>query len=87
VFIVETYAFTKRLTELLNDESYAELQSLLAQRPDAGEIIRGSGGMRKIRWAGSGRGKRGGVRIIYYWWVRRDRISCFNSTQKTSALI
>ena len=41
----------------------------------ARNVIRGSGGMRKIRWAGSGRGKRGGLRVIYYWWVAKDRIS------------
>lgn len=38
-------------------------------------MIPGSGGLRKLRWAGSGRGKRGGLRVIYYWWVAKDRIS------------
>jgi mRNA-degrading endonuclease RelE of RelBE toxin-antitoxin system len=47
----------------------------LAQRPDAGKIIKQSGGIRKLRWAGSGRGKRGGLRVIYYWWVSKARIS------------
>jgi hypothetical protein len=51
------------------------MQSFLAARPDAGRIFRGSGGFRKLRWAGSGRGKRGGLRVIYYWWVAKDRIS------------
>jgi len=59
----------------MDDERYAELQVYLAKRPDAGDLIRGSGGIRKIRWAGSGRGKRGGLRVIYYWWVAKDRIS------------
>ena len=59
----------------MDDDSYASLQVHLAKRPDAGDMIRGSGGMRKIRWAGSGRGKRGGLRVIYYWWVAKDRIS------------
>lgn len=59
----------------MEDESYAALQAYLAQRPEAGVLIRGSGGMRKVRWAGSGRGKRGGLRVIYYWWVAKDRIS------------
>ena len=59
----------------MNDEEYAELQTFLAGRPDAGNVIKGSGGMRKLRWAGSGRGKRGGLRVIYYWWVAKDRIS------------
>lgn len=72
---VETPTFTKRLLQLMEDEDYAALQRWLADHPDAGDVIRGSGGMRKIRWAGSGRGKRGGLRVIYYWWVAKDRIS------------
>lgn len=72
---IETPTFTKRVLELLDDEQYAALQTKLARQPDAGPLIPRSGGMRKIRWAAGGRGKRGGVRLIYYWWVARDRIS------------
>lgn len=72
---VETPIFTRRVQEYLDDAEYAEMQRYLADHPDAGPVIRGSGGMRKLRWAGSGRGKRGGLRVIYYWWVARDRIS------------
>ena len=72
---VETPTFTKRVLEFLDDEQYSALQMKLARQPDAGPLIPGSGGMRKIRWAAGGRGKRGGVRLIYYWWVARDRIS------------
>jgi hypothetical protein len=43
------------------------LQSYLLQKPDAGDIVRGSGGVRKVRWAPSDRGKSGGIRAIYYW--------------------
>jgi hypothetical protein len=75
VVFVETRIFTKRVLQLMDDESYASLQTHLAKRPEAGDLIRGSGGMRKIRWAGSGRGKRGGLRVIYYWWTAKDRIS------------
>src|SRR3989475_10278540 len=75
VVFVETPAFTRRVQEHLSDDEYAVLQSFLAKRPDAGKIIKHSGGIRKLRWAGSGRGKRGGLRVIYYWWVTRDRIS------------
>lgn len=64
----ETSIFTKRVTALLHDDSYAALQHHLVQHPEAGDVIRGSGGLRKVRWHGSGRGKRGGVRVIYYWW-------------------
>lgn len=60
---------------LLDDDSFAELQTYMAHYPDAGKVIRGSGGIRKLRWAGNQRGKRGGLRIIYYWWVAKDRIS------------
>ena len=65
--IIETPIFTRRLKSLLTDDEYRELQNALIARPEAGKIIRGSGGIRKLRWAGSGRGKRGGVRVIYYW--------------------
>ncbi len=59
----------------MDDERYSALQTYLARHPDTGKVIPGSGGIRKIRWAGSGRGKRGGLRIIYYWWIAKDRIS------------
>ena len=72
---VETPIFTKRIQEYLTDEDYSCLQRMLAENPAAGAIIKGSGGLRKIRWAGSGRGKRGGLRVIYYWWVPNDRIT------------
>ena len=49
------------------DDEYRELQTFLVAHPDGGVLIPGCGGVRKIRWAGSGRGKRGGTRIIYYW--------------------
>jgi mRNA-degrading endonuclease RelE of RelBE toxin-antitoxin system len=65
--IVETAVFTKRVRRLLDRESYRLLQLRLAADPEAGDVIPGTGGLRKIRWQGSGRGKRGGVRVIYYW--------------------
>jgi mRNA-degrading endonuclease RelE of RelBE toxin-antitoxin system len=75
VVFVETAIFTRRVQEHLSDDAYADLQLFLAEHPDAGKIIKQSGGIRKLRWAGSGRGKRGGLRVIYYWWVAKDRIS------------
>lgn len=75
VVFVETPIFYRRVQQLMDDDDYAEMQLFLAARPDAGAVIKGSGGMRKLRWAGSGRGKRGGLRVIYYWWVAKDRIS------------
>ncbi len=63
---VETRLFTKLVIDLLSDEEYGQLQEVLMRDPDAGPVIPGSGGVRKIRWAAPGRGKRGGYRIIYY---------------------
>jgi mRNA-degrading endonuclease RelE of RelBE toxin-antitoxin system len=65
--IKETSVFTKQVNRLLDAESYRLLQLRLVADPEAGELIRGTGGLRKIRWQGSGRGKRGGIRAIYYW--------------------
>ncbi len=74
MLFVETSAFTKHISAHLSDDSYAALQAFLAERPSAGTIIRGSGGLRKIRWRSKGRGKRGGIRIIYYWRAPESRI-------------
>ncbi len=70
----ETSVFTRRLAALLSDEEYAELQRALAADPRSGDLIPGSGGLRKLRWAARGRGKRGGVRVIYYWISARHQI-------------
>ena len=72
--IIETSIFTRQIKELISDEEYAELQFALIQRPDWGDIIPGSGGIRKLRWARPGSGKRGGLRLIYYWYVDGDQL-------------
>jgi len=64
---IETSIFTKQLKKMLPDENYRMLQSALMFRPDAGPVISGSGGLRKIRWKLPGSGKRGSLRLIYYW--------------------
>lgn len=64
---VETPVFTTSLHRHLDDEQYRHLQIALMLRPEQGALIRGSGGLRKVRWARRGTGKRGGLRIIYYW--------------------
>ena len=64
---VETPVFTKRVRDLLPDDDYRALQIVLLLRPAQGPLIKGSGGLRKVRWAPKGVGKRGGVRVIYYW--------------------
>ena len=66
---IETRLFTKLVVDYLSDEEYAALQLALVRDPEAGPVIPGSGGVRKLRWAAAGRGKRGGYRVIYY--VRR----------------
>ena len=63
---IETANFTKAVGELLSDEEYRSLQLALLLRPEQGAIIQGGSGLRKIRWTQKGRGKRGGVRVIYY---------------------
>ena len=59
--------FTRRVLKLMSDEDYRALQQRLVANPEVGALIRHSGGLRKVRWASVGRGKRGGVRAIYYW--------------------
>lgn len=63
---IETPFFTKALSRYLEDEEYAKLQNFLNGQPEAGIIVSGSGGVRKLRWGSEGRGKRGGLRVIYY---------------------
>lgn len=72
--IKETPIFTRQIQVLLSDEEYRLLQIQLINKPDTGKIIRGSGGLRKLRWSAGGHGKRGGIRIIYYWFVSQDII-------------
>lgn len=72
--IIETTIFTKQLSLILTDEEYRLFQLTLLDRPDAGKVIPGGGGLRKIRWALAGRGKSGGVRVIYYWFTARGAI-------------
>lgn len=66
MIFIETPVFTEDLHNLLSDDEYTEFQKYLALNPLSGDVIRSTGGLRKIRWAAGGKGKRGGVRIIYY---------------------
>ncbi len=75
MIFIETPVFTKRLRTLLDDDSYAAFQRALADRPDMGDVIEGTGGLRKVRVASSGRGKRGGSRVIYYHFVSASQIA------------
>ena len=64
---IETPTFTRAITSILVDDDYAHMQIALVQNPSLGDVIRGGGGIRKLRYAVSGRGKRSGIRVIYYW--------------------
>jgi len=72
--IFETSIFIKQITDLLKGEEYRALQNHLVDMPEAGKVVTGSGGIRKVRWAASGRGKRGGARILYYLANRHNQI-------------
>jgi len=74
VVILETPIFTKRVTRLVSDDEYREIQLHLISHPDAGALIPKSGGLRKIRWSVRRKGKRGGARFIYYWVVQHNKI-------------
>jgi mRNA-degrading endonuclease RelE of RelBE toxin-antitoxin system len=74
VTFVETKLFTKLVQEYLSDDEYAALQQWLIANPEAGDVIRGSGGVRKLRWGVGGRGKRGGIRVIYFLRLRHGEI-------------
>ena len=80
--IIETSVFTRQVVASLPDEDYRALQVTLANRPNVGARIKGRGGLRKIRWTAPGQGKRGGVRIIYYWATRQDQILMLFMYQK-----
>ena len=74
MLFVETPIFTREVTEVLTDDEYRGLQLALLFRPEQGPLIPKSGGLRKIRWKRSGGGKRGGLRLIYYWDKDHDTV-------------
>lgn len=71
---IESPLFSKYLPDYLADEEYTALQEYLCEHPDAGDMVRGSGGVRKLRWARPGTGKSGGVRVCYYVRTRAGQI-------------
>ena len=74
MLIIETPIFTRRIQAILSDEEYRLLQIHLVNKPDVGKVISGSGGLRKLRWSAGGHGKRGGIRVVYYWLMSKDTI-------------
>lgn len=71
---IETSIFTREVDKLLSDDEYRMLQNVLLLDPEAGILIRGGGGLRKIRVAAHGKGKSGGARVVYYFKVAADQI-------------
>lgn len=71
---IESLLFERLVYDFLNDDNYAQMQAWLARFPEAGDLVPGSGGCRKLRWRIEGRGKRGGVRVIYYLKLHDGRI-------------
>ena len=67
MIFIETKIFTKKLDEYLTDDEYSDLQAYMIENPEAGDLIPATGGLRKLRWAIANKGKRGGIRVIYYW--------------------
>lgn len=63
---IESSIFERVCPVYLDDDEYAELQQFMMQKPEAGRLVRGSGGVRKLRWSRKGTGKRGGLRVIYF---------------------
>ena len=74
ISFIETKLFTRLVGELLSDDEYALLQQALIADPEVGNVIPGSGGVRKMRWGVSGRGKRSGLRVIYFLRTRQGQI-------------
>lgn len=85
MLFIEAPTFTRLVHDYLDDDEYAALQWALALRPQAGVVIPGSGGIRKLRWAAKGRGKRGGLRVIYYWRNREGEIVLLTLYAKNEA--
>jgi hypothetical protein len=83
---VETIIFTKRWSELkLTDNDLQELQNYILKNPNAGNIIQGTGGLTKLRWALPNTGKSGGIRILYVNFTRHEKIiliNCYSKSEK-----
>lgn len=72
--IIETSIFTKNVKNLLSDDEYRLLQNVLIKNPEIGKVMKGTGGLRKVRWGIKGKGKSGGIRTIYYWFKANEII-------------
>jgi mRNA-degrading endonuclease RelE of RelBE toxin-antitoxin system len=74
LIFIESRLFERIRDRYLDDDQYRLLQAALMERPESGDLIRGSGGIRKVRWSERGKGKSGGLRVIYYLITRREHL-------------
>src|SRR5262244_779126 len=84
---IEAPAFTRYFSSYLNDDKYRELQNRLAAVPELGDVMPGTGGFRKLRWADPrrGKGRRGGLRVIYYYFPSEQQIWLMTLYDKNEA--
>ena len=84
---VELPAFERHRSTYLDDDAFSRLQNALMKNPEAGEVIEGTGGLRKMRFADTrrGKGKRGGLRVIYYWWTAGPQFWLYTLYDKDEA--
>lgn len=84
---VELPPFVRHRENYMDDMAYRQLQDELMKYPEAGDVIAGTGGLRKLRFADRSRskGKRGGLRVIYYWWGAADQFWLFTLYDKDEA--
>jgi mRNA-degrading endonuclease RelE of RelBE toxin-antitoxin system len=83
VRFIETPIFTEDVSQELSLEDYRQLQLALMLRPEQGPVIAGTGGLRKIRWRRAGMGKRGGLRVIYYWQADSETVYMLSIYRKS----
>ncbi|MBT4987590.1 MAG: type II toxin-antitoxin system RelE/ParE family toxin [Gammaproteobacteria bacterium] len=72
--VIETPFYSRKAEALLSDSEREEFAVFISRNPTAGSVVRGSGGVRKVRWARSGAGKSGGVRVIYYNMLEEEEV-------------
>ena len=82
---IESSTFERVLPAYLDDDEYSELQAFLAVSPEAGRLVRGSGGVRKVRWSRAGSGKSGGLRVIYFARTHKGQIWLLTLYSKAAA--
>ena len=85
IVFIETESFSKKLPRYMRDEEFSAFQQFLGKNPTVGNVIYKSGGLRKVRWLGSGKGKRGGLRIIYYYHLLNGEIMLMTIYAKNEA--